>query len=197
MKYYDVLKNRHSVYNISNEEIVSREKIEEILANCLNLAPSAFNSQTAKVILLFDKQHLKLWDIVKSALKNQVPTEAYSKTEKKINGFQAGYGTVLYFEDQAIVKQFEEQNPLYSDNFQPWSQQSAGIILQTVWLALTAEGLGANIQHYNPLIDADVQKEWNVDKNWKLIGQMPFGKPLYIPDAHTTDPIQERLKVFQ
>lgn len=38
-------------------------------------------------------------------------------------------------------------------------------------------GLGASLQHYNPLIDDEVRKRWSLPREWKLIAQMPFGTP--------------------
>jgi predicted oxidoreductase (fatty acid repression mutant protein) len=35
--------------------------------------------------------------------------------------------------------------------------------------------VGASLQHYNPLIDAAVARQWNVPAYWKLRAQMPFG----------------------
>ena len=34
---------------------------------------------------------------------------------------------------------------------------------------------GASLQHYNPLIDEAVAKQWHINPNWKLIAEMPFG----------------------
>lgn len=45
----------------------------------------------------------------------------------------------------------------------------------TVWTALEAEGLGANLQHYNPLIDQRVAAEWKVPESWKLNAQLVIG----------------------
>ena len=42
--------------------------------------PSAFNSQTTRVVLLLGESHKKLWQIVKDALKKIVPAEAFAKT---------------------------------------------------------------------------------------------------------------------
>ena len=36
-------------------------------------------------------------------------------------------------------------------------------------------GFGASLQHYNPLIDEAVAKQWHINPNWKLIAEMPFG----------------------
>lgn len=67
-----------------------------------------------------------------------------------------------------------------------------------VWTALEAEGLGASLQHYNPLVDARVAEEWKVPVTWKLTAQLVFGgrastEPL--PEK-TFLPLEEKLKVF-
>ena len=75
--------------------------------------PSAFNSQSTRVVLLLGESHKKLWQIVKDALKKIVPAEAFVKTEEKIDhSFACGYGTVLFFEDQKVVKGLQEAFPL-------------------------------------------------------------------------------------
>ena len=66
----------------------------------------------------------------------------------------------------------------------------------TIWTALEAEGLGANLQHYNPLIDAKVAAEWNVPKNWELNAQLVFGTPAGEPGEKTFMDVGERFKVF-
>ena len=65
----------------------------------------------------------------------------------------------------------------------------------TVWTALDAEGLGANLQHYNPLIDERVSKEWNVPLDWSLKGQLVFGTPAGKPKDKTFKPVEERVFV--
>lgn len=47
-----------------------------------------------------------------------------------------------------------------------------------VWTALEDAGFGANLQHYNPIIDNAVRERFSFPKNWRLIAQMPFGKPI-------------------
>lgn len=48
-------------------------------------------------MLLTGKEHDKLWEITKEILKAIVPAEAFAGTEKRINGFQAAYGTVCCY----------------------------------------------------------------------------------------------------
>lgn len=65
-----------------------------------------------------------------------------------------------------------------------------------VWTALEAEGFGANLQHYNPLIDATVAKQWNLPNDWRLVAQLVFGSPEGTADEKSHKPIEERVKVF-
>ena len=69
----------------------------------------------------------------------------------------------------------QEQFAAYADNFPIWSEHSSGIAQYAVWLALAEKGIGANLQHYNPLVDADVQRTWNIPASWKLRAHMNFG----------------------
>ncbi|MDR1568677.1 MAG: nitroreductase family protein, partial [Streptococcaceae bacterium] len=54
-------------------------------------------------------------------------------------------------------------------------EQSTGIASINVWTALSELGLGASLQHYNPVIDDAVAKVWDIPSNWKLRGQLVFG----------------------
>jgi predicted oxidoreductase (fatty acid repression mutant protein) len=66
-----------------------------------------------------------------------------------------------------------------------------------IWTALEAEGLGASLQHYNPLIDEAVRKQWNLPESWQLIAQMPFGKVLAPAGEKEFGKIEDRLKIFK
>lgn len=195
--FYDAVAERRTYYGISKDVSVSKDKLKEIIDHAVKHTPSAFNSQSTRVVLLLEKQHDKLWDLAKEALRKIVPEDQFEATEGKINSFKAGYGTILYFDDSAIVKGLQEQFALYKDNFPVWSQQSNGMHQYVIWTALELEGLGASLQHYNELIENDVKKEWGLPDSWKLIAQMPFGKPVKDPDAKEYKPLDERVKVFE
>lgn len=66
-----------------------------------------------------------------------------------------------------------------------------------VWTMLEAEGLGANLQHYNPLVDERVAEEWKVPATWKLTAQLVFGgKEAADAGPKTFLPLEDKLKVF-
>ena len=191
------MNGRRSFYAIGKEPVLSNEEIIKLVENAVKQAPSAFNSQGSRAVVLLGKEHDRLWDLTTETLRSIVPAENFASTEQKMKAFRGGYGTVLFFEDQPTVQGLQNQFPLYGDNFPVWSLQSSGMLQYLVWVALEAAGFGASLQHYNPLIDEKVGKAWNVPKTWKLLGQMPFGKPLAAPDAKTFLPISDRVKIYQ
>jgi len=125
--FYEAIEKRRTFYGISKEAVVSDDRIKEIIEHTVKHTPSAFNSQSARIILLLGDKHDKLWDITKEALRKIVPEDKFKPTEEKINSFQNGYGTVLFFEESSITKGLQEQFPLYKDNFPIWAQQSNGM----------------------------------------------------------------------
>ncbi|MEB2629204.1 nitroreductase family protein [Peribacillus frigoritolerans] len=195
--FYTAIKERRSYYGINKEVQVSDEKIKEIVEFAVKHTPSAFNSQSSRLVVLTGSAHDKLWDITTQALRKAVGEGDFSGTQQKMDSFKAGYGSILFFEDESVVKSLQEQFATYADNFPIWSQQTSGMHQLVVWTALETEGLGATLQHYNPLIDDEVKKEWNVPSNWKLIAQMPFGNPTAQPGDKEFKPLEDRIKFYK
>jgi predicted oxidoreductase (fatty acid repression mutant protein) len=68
--------------------------------------------------------------------------------------------------------------------------------LSKVWTGLESLGFGANLQHYNPLIDADVAKEFDLPSDWRLIAQLVFGSIEAPAGEKQFSPVEERVKIF-
>ncbi|MBR3631732.1 MAG: hypothetical protein IKN49_01505 [Elusimicrobiaceae bacterium] len=51
------------------------------------------------------------------------------------------------------------------------------------------------MQHYNPLIDTTVAALFQVASEWKLIAQMPFGRPTAPADEKSYAPLSSRLRI--
>ena len=194
--FLDILEKRRSIYGLDKNISISPERIQQIAECAVKHTPSAFNSQSARIVILFNMRHKFLWDTAKDILKKNIPAEAFSKTEQKLDAFQAAAGTILFFDDISIVSNLQNKFPLYKENFPIWSQQSNGMLQSNIWIALAAEGVGASLQHYNPLIDDAIKTEFNIDKNWNLIAQMPFGNPISLPSEKEFISIAERVRVF-
>jgi predicted oxidoreductase (fatty acid repression mutant protein) len=172
----NLLKQRRSIYALGKNVKQSDDEIVDLVENVIQATPSAFNSQTTRAVFLFGAKHDALWDIVVKRLKSEVPTEAaYEATKQKIASFKAAYGTILYLTDEPIVRKLEQDFPLYADNFATWAEQAQGSSQLNAWVALANNGIGASLQHYNPIIDELVRDEFNLPATWTLRAQMPFG----------------------
>lgn len=194
--YLEAIKSRRSIYSIEKSSPIPDEQIVELVQQAVLHTPSSFNMQGSRAVVLFGEHHDRLWSIVLETLRGKVPVNQFAQTEKKIQSFANGHGTVLFFDDTAVTNQYSEKFALYKENFPIWAQQSNGILQYNVWNLLEDAGLGATIQHYNPLIDEAVRREWSLPESWLLIAQMPFGVPAGEPGEKSFQPVEERMRVF-
>ncbi len=188
---------RRSIYALGNKISIPNQDIEKIIEECILQAPSAFNSQGSRVVLLLGDEHKKLWELVLIELAQIIPTEKFTATEIKIASFAAGHGTVLFFEDASVIKNLQEQYPLYKDAFPTYSYQSSGMLQYMIWTALSSVDIGASLQHYNPIIDEIVKKQWMLPQSWQLMSQMPFGKIEKFAADKEFLPLKNRFKIFK
>lgn len=173
--FLENLENRRSIYALGRNVNLSEDEITAIIKKAVKLSPTAFNSQTPRVAILFGDAHEKIWEFTEAALKPLTPAEAFPNTQKKLEGFKNGFATVLFFIDTDTVTNLQDQFALYKDNFPVWAEQENGIATANVWTALAEAGIGANLQHYNPVIDEAVFKEWNFPAQWQLRSQLVIG----------------------
>ena len=189
-------RKRRSQYALGRNLPIDRDATTDLIQQAVREAPSAFNSQSTRAVILHGEQSVAFWALAADTLRAIVPAEAFAATEKKLDGFAAGAGTVLFFVDTEVTAGLQQQFPLYADNFPVWSEQGSGMAQFAVWTALAEAGVGASLQHYNPLVDEAVRREWGIPASWQLRAQMPFGsneggfgEKDYIGDA-------ERFRVF-
>jgi len=57
MDFLEAVEKRRSYYGISSESTISDEKIKQIVEHSVKHCPSAFNSQTARVVILLKEEH--------------------------------------------------------------------------------------------------------------------------------------------
>ncbi|ETO40485.1 Nitroreductase family protein [Fructilactobacillus florum 8D] len=177
MNFYELQQQRRSIYALGNKLSQTPEEIFNVVKKAVREAPTSFNSQSVRAVVLTGTAHQKLWEITLEQLHAIAKSEAaFQKTSDKINNsFKSGFGTVMLFTDTDVIKKLEADVPNYAENFYDWSEQGLGIADYAVWMALAEMGIGASNQHYNPLIDEAVQREFEIPKNWRLRAEMPFG----------------------
>lgn len=197
MSFIEQIKQRRSIYAIGKNVSQKPEQLDAVIQEAIKQSPSSFNSQSSRAVTLYGDSHAKFWEIVRETLRKMVPAENFESTSQKIDSFSAGYATVLFYEDQDVIKNLQEQFPLYADNFPVWSEHSSAIAQFATWTALAEINIGASLQHYNPIVDEEVAQTFDIPANWKLRAQLvlgsieaPAGEKTFMNDS-------ERFKSFR
>lgn len=195
--FLELIRGRRSVYALNTNTAVSQKQIMNVIERCVYEAPSAFNSQSPRIVVLVKDSSKKFWNLTMDSLRKVIPPEKFGPTEEKINAFMQGVGTILFYEDDKITQDLQEKFPTYKALFPQWAEHNNAILQYMVWAALTELGLGANLQHYNPLVDELAAAAFNIPKNWRLIAQMNFGAVVRPADEKSHEPLKDRIKVFE
>ena len=175
MSFIEEIKKRRTIYAIGRNLTQTPEELNSLIQTAVKYSPSSFNSQSSRAVVLFGEAHENFWNIVRETLRKIVPAENFASTDKKMDSFAAGTGTVLFYEDQDVIKGLQENFALYAENFPIWSEHSTAIAQFAVWTALHEVNVGASLQHYNPIADEAVAKEFDIPASWKLRAQLVFG----------------------
>ena len=230
--FLSTLEVRRSIYTLTNTLPISASRVTSIVSHAIQHCPSPFNTQSARTLILSGSAHTKLWDMGDAMLKQTLPPAAYQGLAPKVAGFRAAYGTIMFFDDQAPLREMGEKNPAVKDMMGQWSEHASGMVQfagkpilpcdkplmhfvqittdtdltcdNIVWTALSLEGVGCNLQHYNfiPAFMQQVRDEWQLPATWELKSQMVFGQPSKPgferdgPRPRTYLPVEERVLEF-
>ena len=91
--FQEAIQKRRSIYTLGTQVNLSHNEISKVIESCLFNAPSAFNSQSTRLVLLFGESYQKFWEMVLNTLKKLISPENFGPTEKKILSFSKGVGT--------------------------------------------------------------------------------------------------------
>ena len=177
-KEYDLLadmRKRRSIYALSNRVSHSPEYLTELIKQAVRCCPSAQNAQSARVVILLEHAHYKFWEMVRNIQRNQLPERIFEGASVKLDRCSSAYGTVLFFEDQAVIQTLQKHKPLQAHDFEIWSEQTSGMVQFAVWTALSSTGLGASLHHYNPNINHETAKMFDLPDSWQFKSQLVFG----------------------
>ena len=198
MEFLDVVAARRSAYSLDDAidaAGVTEDDVTDALRRVITRVPSAFNMRSVRTVVLFGDDHRTLWRNVEGILRARMEGRDFSATEAKVRSFAAAAGTILFYEDTGVVRRFMEGNPRYAENFPVWSEQGSGMAQYAAWLTLYDLGLGANIQHYNPLIDGMVAETFGIPEGLRLTAQMVFGRVVSAPGPVERTPGEEAVAV--
>lgn len=197
IQFQKLAEKRRSIYTLGTTTQITEPELNELFKSCLYNAPSAFNSQSSRLIVLYGEAYQSFWQMVLSTLQKIVPPEKFPATQERIISFTTGIGTILFFEDADIIQGLQQKMPTYADNFPIWAEHANAMLQYMIWTALAEQNIGASLQHYNPLIDEKTHLLFDIPASWKLIAQMPFGSIRQAPESKSHEPLDKRIKIFR
>ena len=196
VSFNDAMEQRRTIYNLENTISIDDSELEELIAHAVKHVPSAFNSQSTRIVLLLNDKNEKFWENTKEIIKETMGRDRdFEPTRQKIDNFKHSYGTILYYEDKDVITGLQEKMPNFYDNFEIWSNQTNAMHQYAVWTALATKGIGASLQHYNPIVDEATANEFNIPKTWKLVAQMPFGNVREEAGEKDIKPVEPRFLI--
>ncbi|GAB7353363.1 hypothetical protein MBLNU459_g3845t1 [Dothideomycetes sp. NU459] len=136
ISFLEATKARRSLYALSKESPISNDRIISIVEHALRWAPTPFNARSCRCVILFGSEHDRLWDLGTAGIQQRMPM-AVDILGPKVQGFKAGYGTVLFFEDVNSVRELSPRFAKLSEDNPEWYEQSSGM---HQYVALPASG---------------------------------------------------------
>jgi hypothetical protein len=96
--YLDAVKQRRSVYGVTDDIAMSDDRIVEIANTVIQSCPSAWNMQSTRFLITLGQEHKHFWDTVITSAKPFVVEnqgeDAWKRNEDRFKSFRAAYGTV-------------------------------------------------------------------------------------------------------
>ncbi len=198
MSFINAFSKRRSNYDLLPELPINFNELEQLLAQVIEASPTGFNSQSSRMIILHGSRHQQFWDLVLEGIKKEIgDTPAYLKSEAKITTLRRSFGTILFYEDDSVNDELRKKFPLYANHVTTWAEQSQGMLQLAVWTALADVDIGASLQHYTELVDLSLKQALDINPTWRLVGQMPFGKPQSLPEPKSKQPGKTRVKSYK
>ncbi|KAJ7071841.1 nitroreductase [Mycena belliarum] len=198
--YLAAIAVRRTNYALTPKSSVPDEKLEAIIKACVLTCPTSFNTQSSRAVLVIGAENTKLWNMISESALKGVEGEHRAAKQKKLTAYGGGYGSVMFFEDQAVIDSIAVKIPSLAEHFPVWSTNATGMLQHAVWTSFSLEGLGANLQHngaYSDELVADIRKTFGLPSTWISTAIMPFGVPAAPPAEKSFGPIEPRFMVFK
>ena len=172
----DVIEKRRSNYDLGNNLEISKKDLINLLRKIVYYAPSPFNIQSSKIVLLNKKSHHLLWTtVVEEFLKKNNNGDLLDSDKARIKREEKAYGTILFYKDEQIIENFKKDLEDYEkNNLDEWCTQESAMLQMNIWNELRLRNIGAHIVHFDN-IDEEVSVAFDIDKNYKLVAMMVFG----------------------
>lgn len=96
-EFMKAVSDRRSIYAINSTSPISDKRIQDLVYETMRHVPSAFNSQSARAVVLFKDEHRRFWAMAKETSLASIPDEGKKAyMAGRLDGFAKGYGSVNF-----------------------------------------------------------------------------------------------------
>lgn len=174
-QFTNLVKQRRTSYALGTNTELSNQEIADRITEIAREIPTASNSQSTRLVVIFGEDNVKFWDHILDVQKDVMPETMWNMMSGVMEGAKGAVGTVLFFEDLDAV----EEMPAKGARAEAYKQNNNANNQYAIWLSLTELGLGASLQHMNigfeQGFDKSTKEMFDLPENWEMVAQMPFG----------------------
>jgi predicted oxidoreductase (fatty acid repression mutant protein) len=145
------------------------------IVEAIRLTPAAYNLPPWHVVIIRDELSA-YWRLVEQAVNERLDGDRRNRYLDRLDGFRGGVAVALIFEDVSVRQQLADAWQISLEQAGAFAEQGLGMVQLALWLAVTAEGLVASLQHWEWLLDDGVVDFVGLPTDqFRLIATLPIG----------------------
>jgi predicted oxidoreductase (fatty acid repression mutant protein) len=149
--------------------------MRERLLNAVRLAPAAYNVPPWRVVIVHERREA-FWAEVERGFRETLEGEQLARYLERLQGFALGVAVALVFADRRVERELREGKGASAEVAASFVQQAMGMVQLSLWLAVTAEGMAASLQHWDHLVGARLARFAGLpEADFALVATMPIG----------------------
>ncbi len=147
----------------------------ERIAEAVRLTPAAYNLPPWHVVLIHEERSA-FWQVVEQAFLERLEGDRLERYLDRLAGFRGGVAVALVYEDVSVRRQLAEAWQITLEQAGAFAEQGLGMVQLALWLALTAEGLVASLQHWDWLLEESLAAFVGLPmERFRLVAALPIG----------------------
>lgn len=163
-------------------------EMRQRLLEAVRLTPSSYNLPPWRVVLVQERRP-ELWAEIERGFRETLSEDRLERYLQRLDGFRDGVAVALVFVDRGVERELRERG-LEPEVAQSFVLQALGMAQYGLWLALTAEGLVASLQHWDHLVGPRLARFAGLSEDqFGLVATIPIGyaaedpPPIARPDS--------------
>jgi predicted oxidoreductase (fatty acid repression mutant protein) len=172
-EFLALLASRRSIRRLRGGEL-SAATLERLRQAVLH-TPAAYGLPPWHVVVIHQRRE-EFWRLVEEAFREGLEAERLPRYLERLEGFRAGAAVVLVYEDREAQPRLRAAWNLPQETATSFVQQALGMVQQSIWLTLTAEGLVTSLQHWDWLLQEPLAAFLRLPRErYRLVATMPLG----------------------